>query len=98
LIIWGFALFTYFIFTLKTNCVFAGIFLFVTIACWILSGAYWKVSRGDYATAHTLQVVSCHIVCVRDEWLTMFARTDWRGVTVHRGPSWLVYVFCDDGC
>jgi len=58
LIIWGFALFTYFIFTLKTNCVFAGIFLFVTIACWVLSGAYWKVSRGEYATAHTLQVVS----------------------------------------
>jgi succinate-acetate transporter protein len=58
LIIWGFALFTYFIFTLKTNVVFAAIFLFVTMACWVLSGAYWKVSNGEYATAHTLQVVS----------------------------------------
>jgi len=56
LIIWGFALFTYFIFTLKTNVVFAAIFLFVTMACWVLSGAYWKVSNGEYATAHTLQV------------------------------------------
>ncbi|KAK5454087.1 hypothetical protein LTS15_006087 [Exophiala xenobiotica] len=56
LIVWGFALFTYFIFTLKTNVVFAAIFLFVSIAAWVLSGAYWKVSKGDYATAHTLQV------------------------------------------
>lgn len=29
LIVWGFALFTFFIFTLKTNAVFAGIFFFV---------------------------------------------------------------------
>lgn len=56
LIVWGFALFTFFIFTLKTNLVFAGIFLFVTIAAWVLSGAYWKVSTGDYGTAHNLQV------------------------------------------
>ncbi|KAJ9499485.1 hypothetical protein H2202_005068 [Exophiala xenobiotica] len=56
LIVWGFALFTYFIFTLKTNVVFAAIFLFVSIAAWVLSGAYWKVSKGEYATAHTLQV------------------------------------------
>jgi len=56
LIVWGFALFTYFIFTLKTNVVFAMIFFFVSTACWVLSGAYWKVSKGEYATAHTLQV------------------------------------------
>jgi uncharacterized protein len=35
LIVWGFALFTFFIFTLKTNAVFAGIFLFVTLAAWV---------------------------------------------------------------
>jgi uncharacterized protein len=58
LIVWGFALFTFFIFTLKTNMVFAGIFLFVTIAAWVLSGAYWKVSTGDYKTAGDLQKVS----------------------------------------
>jgi len=56
LIVWGFALFTYFIFTLKTNVIFASIFLFVTLGAWVLSGAYWKVSKGDYETAHTLQV------------------------------------------
>ncbi|ETI29486.1 hypothetical protein G647_01939 [Cladophialophora carrionii CBS 160.54] len=55
LIVWGFALFTFFIFTLKTNAVFAGIFLFVTLGAWVLSGAYWKVSTGDYAQAATLQ-------------------------------------------
>jgi hypothetical protein len=58
LIVWGFALFTFFIFTLKTNAVFAGIFLFVTIAAWVLSGAYWKVSTGDYDKAKDLQKVS----------------------------------------
>jgi len=55
LIVWGFALFTFFIFTLKTNAVFAGIFGFVTVAAWVLSGAYWKVSTGDYDKAADLQ-------------------------------------------
>jgi len=55
LIVWGFALFTFFIFTLKTNVVFALIFLFVTIAAWVLSGAYWMVSKGNYGSAENLQ-------------------------------------------
>ncbi|KPI35973.1 Protein alcS [Cyphellophora attinorum] len=55
LIVWGFVLLMFFIFTLKTNMVFAGIFLFVTLGAWILSGAYWKVSTGDYDQAGKLQ-------------------------------------------
>lgn len=55
LLVWGFALFTFFIFTLKTNTVFALIFLFVTLGAWVLSGAYWKVSTGDYDSASKLQ-------------------------------------------
>ncbi|KAJ3578878.1 hypothetical protein NPX13_g1682 [Xylaria arbuscula] len=39
LLVWGFALFTFFIFTLKINTVFALIFGLVSAACWILSGA-----------------------------------------------------------
>lgn len=62
LIVWGFALFTFFIFTLKTNMVFAGIFLFVTVAAWVLSGAYWKVASGDYAMAGQLQKVSLFFI------------------------------------
>lgn len=58
LIVWGFVLLMFFIFTLKTNMVFAGIFLFVTLGAWILSGAYWKVSTGDYGEAGKLQKVS----------------------------------------
>ena len=58
LIVWGFALFTFWIFTLKTNIVFAGIFFFVTLGAWILSGAYWRVSTGDYGQAMQLQKVS----------------------------------------
>ena len=74
LIVWGFALLTFFVFTLKTNCIFAGIFLFVTIAAWVLSGAYWKVASGDYETARQLQKVSLALdyntkanLCVRLE-------------------------------
>ncbi|KAK5089407.1 hypothetical protein LTR70_006699 [Exophiala xenobiotica] len=55
LIVWGFALLTFFIFTLKTNMIFAGIFFFVTFAVWVLSGAYWKVASGDYVTVGQLQ-------------------------------------------
>ncbi|KAI1266958.1 GPR1/FUN34/yaaH family-domain-containing protein [Xylariaceae sp. FL1019] len=55
LIVWGFALFTYFVFTLKINAVFAGIFGLVSAAAWILAGAYLKVAAGDYTTALRLQ-------------------------------------------
>ncbi|KAF2093551.1 hypothetical protein NA57DRAFT_47830 [Rhizodiscina lignyota] len=57
LIVWGFALFTFFIFTLKINTVFALIFFFVSVAAWVLSGAYWKVSKGEYEIAGHLQKV-----------------------------------------
>lgn len=57
LIVWGFALLTYFIFTLKTNIIIALIFFFVTIASWILAGAYFKVAAGDYTAAGKLQKV-----------------------------------------
>ncbi|AEO64908.1 uncharacterized protein THITE_2111295 [Thermothielavioides terrestris NRRL 8126] len=55
LIVWGFALFTFFIFTCKINVVFAAIFLLVSTAAWVLSGAYWKVSTGDFDAATKLQ-------------------------------------------
>jgi len=64
LLVWGFALFTFWIFTLKTNSVFALIFLFVTLGAWVLSGAYWKVSTGDYDQARKLQKVSLCMDCV----------------------------------
>ncbi|KAK3937584.1 GPR1/FUN34/yaaH family-domain-containing protein [Diplogelasinospora grovesii] len=55
LIVWGFALFTFFVFTCKINAVFAAIFLLVSVACWVLSGAYWKVHSGDFEAAGHLQ-------------------------------------------
>jgi len=55
LLVWGFWLFTTFIFTLKTNTVFALIFLFAFISSFLFSGAYWKVSTGDYHMAMQLQ-------------------------------------------
>ncbi|KAK4216826.1 GPR1/FUN34/yaaH family-domain-containing protein [Rhypophila decipiens] len=54
LIVWGFALFTFFIFTCKINSVFAAIFLLVSVGAWVLSGAYWKVARGEYDAAEKL--------------------------------------------
>ena len=58
LLVWGFVLFKFFIFTLKINSVFAGIFGLVTTASWVLSGAYWKVSQGEFEMAGRLQKVS----------------------------------------
>lgn len=57
LIVWGFALFTFFVFTCKINAVFAAIFLLVSVASWVLSGAYWNVSWADYDAANRLQKV-----------------------------------------
>ncbi|RFU33302.1 hypothetical protein B7463_g3021, partial [Scytalidium lignicola] len=55
LMVWGFWLFTIFIFTLKTNVVFALIMMFATTGSFLLGGAYWKVSTGDYSQASHLQ-------------------------------------------
>lgn len=68
LIVWGFTLFTFFIFTLKINTVFALIFGLVTAAAWILSGAYFKLAAGEIETAGSLQKVrtslfSRHFYC-----------------------------------
>jgi len=57
LIVWVFTLFTFFVFTLKTNVVFALIFGFVDIGVALLVGAYWKVASGDYELAGKLQKV-----------------------------------------
>lgn len=53
----GCALLTFFFFTLKTNVVLAMIIGFATVAIYILSAAYFKVSYGDYGTAIKLQHV-----------------------------------------
>jgi len=57
LVVWGFTLFTFFVFTLKTNLVFAMIFFFVDAGVWLLVGAYYKVASGDYVLAEKLQKV-----------------------------------------
>lgn len=57
LLVWGFALGTFWIFTIRINAVFAGIFGFVTIGAWVLSGAYWKLSTGHIQQALKLQKV-----------------------------------------
>lgn len=57
LIALGFTMFTFFIFTLKTNTVFALIFACTTSAVFILSSAYFHVALGNYAMATRLQHV-----------------------------------------
>ena len=57
LIVWGFTLFTFFIFTLRTNLVFALIFFFVDVGVWLLTAAYWRVAGGDFDMAMKLQKV-----------------------------------------
>lgn len=58
LIVWGFALLTFLVLSIRTNLVFVMIFVFVTSGAWVLSGAYWKLSTGDYVMAGHLQKVS----------------------------------------
>lgn len=58
LLVWGFALGTFWIFTLRINLIFAGIFGFVTVGAWVLSGAYWALSNGHFDKALKLQKVS----------------------------------------
>ncbi|RYP57549.1 hypothetical protein DL770_010641 [Monosporascus sp. CRB-9-2] len=55
LVCWGFALLTFFIFTLRINVVFAMIFFLTTTATWVLAGAYWKLVSADYEAAQKLQ-------------------------------------------
>ncbi|KAI0844612.1 GPR1/FUN34/yaaH family-domain-containing protein [Daldinia vernicosa] len=55
LIVWGFALFTFFLFTLKVNLVFAVIFACATSAVWTLSSSYFKLAAGNYEAAASLQ-------------------------------------------
>jgi len=57
LIVWGFAFLTFFIFTTRINAVLATIFSLTATAAWILAGAYFKLSYGDFQTAGILQKV-----------------------------------------
>lgn len=57
LIVWGFALFSFFIFTCRINVVFAAIFLLVSVAVWVLSGAFFQMSWGHQEAATKLQKV-----------------------------------------
>lgn len=49
LVVWGFAFFTFFIFTTKINAVLATIFSLTAVATWLLGAAYFKASWGDLA-------------------------------------------------
>lgn len=68
LIVWGFAMFTFFIFTLRINMVFALIFLTAFIGVFLLSGAYWQVLVGNMAIASRLQKVSIY----KSHWIEKF--------------------------
>jgi hypothetical protein len=95
LMVWGFWLFTTFIFTLKTNTIFAGIFFFAFMSSFIIGGAYWKVSTGDYDMAMTLQKVS---IVSKEMYEVTDDGTDWSGNIFYRGAAGILYYGCDDGC
>ena len=95
LIVWGFALFTFFIFTLKINAVFAGIFGGVTVAAWVLAGAYFKVASGDFTMAGRLQKV--RRIKGRRCWKILTYLQGWRGITVRCCSTWMVHVLYNHG-
>jgi hypothetical protein len=68
LLVWGFALGTFWLFTIRINLVFAGIFFFVTVGSWVLSGAYWALSNGHFDKALKLQKVSIVFLCPSVSW------------------------------
>ncbi|KAI1174452.1 GPR1/FUN34/yaaH family-domain-containing protein [Nemania sp. FL0916] len=55
LIVWGFAFFTFFIFTTRLNGVLATIFSLTATATWILAAGYFKASWGDFEAGGKLQ-------------------------------------------
>lgn len=99
LTVWGFALSTFFIFTLKTNTVFALIFLFVTCASWVLAGAYWKVASGEYVMAGHLQKVrSSFVLLLRVAACLTDGQTGWWRIVVRRWMFGMVHDVRHDGC
>jgi uncharacterized protein len=54
----GILVFMYLVCSLRTNVVFFLIFLFLDIALFLLTGAYWKAAQGDAVTFEKLAVVS----------------------------------------
>lgn len=99
LIVWGFAIFTFWVFAIRINVVFAGIFTLTATGSWIMSGAYWKVASGDYAAAKTLQVVRhfIHLVVVKVGKELANILVDGRSRLLHRRNAWVVCPFRYDG-
>jgi succinate-acetate transporter protein len=96
LIALGFTMFTFFIFTLKTNTVFALIFACTTSAVFVLASAYWHVALGKYTTAIHLQHV-CP-VCLYRFGFSTDRNLGWRGSILHCGSFRLVHYLRYDGC
>jgi hypothetical protein len=93
----GFTMFTFFIFTLKTNTVFALIFAFTTSGVFVMSSAYWHLTVENYAMATSLQHV--YAPCATTAYSFSADRTlGIRGSILHCGPFRLVHDFCYDGC
>lgn len=94
LVVLGFALLTFFIFTLKTNVVLAMIIGLAMVAIYILSAAYFKVSQGDYSLATRLQHVRnpiCNIICFAIFQTNENATTGGRSYPLCGWDSWLVH-------
>lgn len=96
LIVWGFALFTFFIFTCKINAVFATIFLLVSLGAWVLSGAYFRASAGDFDGAGKLQKVR-DFHRMKKSRLTRLVITGGWCIIVHSGVARMVHVFHHHG-
>jgi succinate-acetate transporter protein len=96
LLVWGFWLFTTWIFTLKTNTVFALIFFFAFVSNFIFSAAYWKVSTGDYAMAMKLQHVRNTSLNSVSEISELIA-VGWRRNILRSRTPRILYYCCHDG-
>lgn len=96
LLVWGFALGTFWLFTIRINAVFAGIFGFVTVGSWVLSGAYWALSVGKFDKALKLQKVRWNHSLTMIRMLTK--TLGWWCASLRNGNAGLVHAVRDHGC
>ncbi|KAK6443069.1 hypothetical protein LTR95_000586 [Oleoguttula sp. CCFEE 5521] len=57
-LVWGFAILTFFVFTLGANAVLAAVFFLLWTGAFCISGTYWCLSLSKISTAQTLKTAS----------------------------------------
>ncbi|KAL6157559.1 hypothetical protein ACJQWK_06327 [Exserohilum turcicum] len=63
-VVWGFAMATFALFTIRMNLAFVTLFVLGAVATWILGGAYWALANGQFSKSMMLQKMGGAILFV----------------------------------